>query len=161
MIVVADTSPINYLVLIGHVEILALIYQQVLVPRAVFEELNAADAPAQVRAWLAQKPRWLEVRSHEPTPDTSLDYLGRGERAAIALAQSVKADRLIVDDGDARREATRRGVPIIGLLGVLLEASRRGLLDLSETIEKLRQTTFYVSDELILRLLEVDRHRSS
>ncbi len=68
---------------------------------------------------------------------------------------------MIVDDGDARREATRRGIPIIGLLGVLLEASRRGLLDLSETVEKLRHTTFYVSEELILRLLELDRHRSS
>jgi predicted nucleic acid-binding protein len=161
MVVVADTSPINYLVLIGSVDILALIYQQVLVPQAVFEELSAADAPVEVRAWLARKPLWLEVSSQEPTPDKSLDYLGRGERDAIALAQSAKADRLIVDDGDARREATRRGVPIIGLLGVLLEASRRGLLDLSETVEKLRHTTFYVSEELILRLLELDRHRSS
>jgi predicted nucleic acid-binding protein len=84
MVVVADTSPINYLVLIGSVDILALIYQRVLVPQAVFEELSAADAPVEVRAWLARKPLWLEVSSQEPTSDKSLDYLGRGERDAIA-----------------------------------------------------------------------------
>jgi len=161
MIVVADTSPINYLLLIGCVDVLALIYQQVIVPQAVFEELNAAEAPGEVRAWLAQKPSWFEVSSHELTSDSSLDYLGRGERDAIALAQFTNADRLIVDDGDARREAVLRGVPVIGLLGVLLEASRRGLLDLPETMKKLRRTSFYVSDELIRHLLEVDRRRSS
>jgi len=161
MIVAADTSPINYLVLIGHVDILALMYRHGVVPQAVFEELSAAEAPVDVRAWLAQKPRWLEVSGHELASDGSLDYLGRGERDAIALAQLTNADRLIVDDGDARREAALRGVPVIGILGVLLEASRRGLLDLPETMERLRQTTFHVSDELVLRVLELDRQRYS
>lgn len=160
MIVVADTSPINYLVLIRCVDILALIYQRVLIPQAVFEELSAAEAPREVCSWLAQNPAWLEVSTHELASDEALDYLGRGERDAIALAQLSNADRLIVDDGDARREAALRGVPVIGLLGVLLEASRRGLLDLPKTMEKLRQTTFYVSDELVLHLLEIDRQRS-
>ncbi len=160
MVVVADTSPINYLVLLGCVDILAVIYHQVVVPRAVFEELNAAEASDEVRAWLVQAPPWFEVRGHELTSDAALDYLGRGERDAIALAGFIKADRLVVDDGDARLQAALRGIPVIGLPGVLLEASRRELLDLPETMEKLRQTTFYVSEDLIARLLEVDRRRS-
>jgi predicted nucleic acid-binding protein len=160
MIVVADTSPINYLVLIEQVDILARIYKRVVVPQAVFDELNSPDAPASVRMWLVNRPAWLEIRSVEVATDPSLDYLGRGEREAIALAQSAKAERLIVDEGQARREATRRGIRIIGLLGVLLEASRRRLIHLPSAISRLRETSFYVSEELFDHLLDLDRHRS-
>jgi len=59
MIVVADTSPINYLVLIGHIEILPKIYGEVLVPQAVIDELQDRDAPTEVRDWLSAPPKWL------------------------------------------------------------------------------------------------------
>lgn len=160
MIVVADTSPINYLVLIGHEDILAHIYRRVIIPQAVFDELNSLDAPIAVQKWLATRPTWLEVNHDSPFPDATLDYLGRGERDAIVLAQFLKADRLIVDEGAARREATKRVIPIIGILGLLLEASRRGLLDLAEAIQALQATSFYMSDELVARVLALDRKKS-
>jgi predicted nucleic acid-binding protein len=53
MIVVADTSPLNYLVLIGHVAILPHFYQQVLVPSSVWRELQDVNTPEPVRAWSA------------------------------------------------------------------------------------------------------------
>ena len=61
MIVVADTSPLNYLVLLGHIDILAKIYAEVLVPQTVLDELQDSDAPAEVRAWAAAPPRWLQI----------------------------------------------------------------------------------------------------
>ena len=61
MIVVADTSLLNYLVLLGHIEILAKIYAEVVVPQAVLDELQDSDAPAEVRAWFSAPPRWLQV----------------------------------------------------------------------------------------------------
>ncbi len=60
MIVVADTSPINYLVLIGHIEILPQLYVRILIPPAVWKELRDAQTPSSVRAWAAQVPAWLE-----------------------------------------------------------------------------------------------------
>ena len=60
MIVVADTSPINYLVLIGHVEILPYFYGRILIPPTVWEELQDANTPDQVRTWIDQPPGWLE-----------------------------------------------------------------------------------------------------
>jgi predicted nucleic acid-binding protein len=48
---------------------------------------------------------------------------------------------------------------VIGLLGVLAEAARRGLFSLPEALAALQETSFYVSDELIERLLAVDRQR--
>lgn len=160
MIVVADTSPLNYLVLIGHVEVLPYFYQRILVPPSVWEELQDANTPEMVRAWMAQHPAWLERHPLNSPPDSSLNFLDRGEREAIALALECGADRLIADETLAREEAKRRNVSVIGTLGILRNAARAGLLALPEALSKLQQTNFYVAPELIRSLLEEDASRS-
>ena len=62
MIVVADTSPINYLLLIQEIDILPKMYGNVVIPRAVYEELLRPVAPEIVRAWISRVPAWLEIR---------------------------------------------------------------------------------------------------
>jgi predicted nucleic acid-binding protein len=62
-LVVADTGPLNYLVLIEAIELLPKLFQRVFAPEAVRAELLDQDAPAVVRAWAAQPPGWLEVRT--------------------------------------------------------------------------------------------------
>lgn len=160
MIVVADTSPINYLVLLGSIEILPKIYGEVLIPQAVFDELQDRDAPTEVRAWLSAPPAWLKISSATYQPDPPLDLLDRGERDAILLAESVKADRLIIDDLDGRREAENRKLPVIGTLGILAEAARRNLLDLPEALAALQETNFHAAPSLIRLLLTNDAARS-
>jgi len=105
MIVVADTSPINYLILIKEIDILPKMYGSVVVPQTVREELVRASAPQLVRSWLDHLPIWLEVRSPVAVPDSSLAKLDAGERDAITLATELHADQLIVDDREGRREA--------------------------------------------------------
>jgi predicted nucleic acid-binding protein len=61
MVIVADTSPINYLVLIEQIDILPRLYMRVLIPPAVLDELKHAAAPSQVRKWTESHPAWLEV----------------------------------------------------------------------------------------------------
>ncbi len=61
MIVVADTSPINYLVLIEQIGILPSQYTRVLIPPAVFDELTHPAAPNMVRDWTQNHPAWLEI----------------------------------------------------------------------------------------------------
>ena len=63
MIVIADATPLNYLVLIGHADILPRLFDQVLIPSAVMNELQRSRTPEIVRAWIAAPPAWLEVRS--------------------------------------------------------------------------------------------------
>ena len=159
MIVVAATSPINYLVLIGHIEILPAIYGEVLVPQAVIDELQDSDAPSEVRSWLSAPPQWLRISSMTFQPDPLLDRLDRGERDAILLAESIRADRLIMDDLDGRLEAANRKLAVIGTLGILAEAARRNLLDLTRALAALRATNFHVSPALIERLLTRDADR--
>lgn len=59
MIVVADASPLNYLIQIGSVWILPKIYDQIVVPHGVIEELEREDAPVEVRNWVTRLPSWI------------------------------------------------------------------------------------------------------
>jgi predicted nucleic acid-binding protein len=88
-----------------------------------------------------------------------MDRLDRGEQDAILLAEWVKAERLIIDDLEGRREAVHRGLPVIGTLGLLAEAARRNLLDLPQGLADLQTTSFHVSPELIEVLLANDAKR--
>jgi len=95
MIVIADTTPVNYLVLIEAADLLPRLFGQVLIPPAVLAELKDPETPSQVRAWLANTPSWLRVQTLRFQPGPELDYLDAGEREAIALAEELKADQIL------------------------------------------------------------------
>ena len=87
-LIIADTGPINYLILIGSIDLLPVLFDKVILPSAVQAELIDPDAPPSVRSWIANRPAWLQV--HE-TPkgqsgQASAKGLDEGETAAIALA---------------------------------------------------------------------------
>jgi predicted nucleic acid-binding protein len=154
-LVVADTGPLNYLVLTGDIELLPKLFGRVLAPQGVRDELADRDAPAAVRAWVAQKPAWLEVR---PDPDIRPDdattpALDLGERAAIALALAVKADLVLMDDQEGVAVARREGLAVTGTLGVLDLAARRAMVDLAEAFTRLKATSFYYRQGLLDALL--------
>jgi len=154
MIVVADTSPVNYLVLIREIDVLPKMYGTIVIPKAVQAELQCPPAPGLVRAWIANPPEWLEIRTPVATPDASLVDLDAGERDAIMLAMELHADQLIVDEREGRLAAERRGMPVIGTLGVLRQAADLGLLDIRDAIQRLQMTSFYVSPEVLTALLK-------
>lgn len=126
MIAVVNTTPLNYLVEIGHADVLTRLYRRVLIPEGVRQELTHPHAPAAVRSWVQQPPAWLEVLPVTVAPDPALDALHLGEREALALAQKMRADILVIDERAARREAFRRSIAVTGTLGVL-DTARRGV----------------------------------
>jgi predicted nucleic acid-binding protein len=132
MIVVADTSPSTIWSCSDISKFWQKIYAEVVVPQSVLDELQDSDAPAEVRAWFSAPPTWLQVSTLLFRRDPLMERLDRGEQDAILLAESFKAERLIIDDLEGRREAVHRGLPVIGTLGLLAEAARRNLLDLSQ-----------------------------
>jgi predicted nucleic acid-binding protein len=83
-LVIADTGPINYLLLIGSIEVLPQLFEKVILPSAVWNELSHPEAPAQVRGWIASPPGWLEIRG--ATGSEAASGRGVGETEAIALA---------------------------------------------------------------------------
>ena len=98
MIIVADSSPLHYLVLIDHADILEQLYGNVIIPQAVFDELTATDTPPKVKTWLSKCPAWLDVQQLAGPADPALSYLGAGEQESIQMAQQLRADALIIDD---------------------------------------------------------------
>ena len=63
MIVVSDTTPLRHLIAINEAELLPRLYRTVIVPGAVWAELQAEATPPMVKTWLADAPAWLEVRT--------------------------------------------------------------------------------------------------
>jgi predicted nucleic acid-binding protein len=151
IVVVADTSPLNYLIQIDCHELLPALYGQVLIPAAVFQELQHAGTPAAVFGWARQLPPWVEVREVFFQPDSTLDGLGPGEREAIQLAERESADLLLMDERLGVRLAQQHGLAVTGTLGILVQAAVRHLVDMDEAIQRLQRTTFRCTPEMYER----------
>jgi predicted nucleic acid-binding protein len=156
VLVIADTGPINYLLLIEHIDILPKLFGTVILPTAVRDELADIGSPLPVRNWIADPPSWLDVRaapSDKPAAE-SLTALDPGEVAAISLAIELRADLLLMDDREGVIAARREGFTVTGTLGVLSLAAERRLLDLAEAFNCLRRTNFRFRQEIMDQLLD-------
>jgi predicted nucleic acid-binding protein len=155
MIIVADTGPVNYLILSGHMALVHELYGALLIPTAVHRQLLHPRTPLKVREWANALPVWAEVR--KATDAWRFADLGPGEREAISLALEVKADFVLIDETLGRKIAVQNNVAVKGTLGVLEEAADRGLVNLSKAVQKLRATGIFLSDEIVEGVLK--RHR--
>ena len=115
IVVVADTSPLNYLIQIHCEHILPALYTRVFVPTAVVEELDHPRTVSAVREWLAQVPSWLVVRDVASEADPALARLDPGERQAIQLAKQEHADLRLMDEKLGVRIAREQGLAVTEL----------------------------------------------
>jgi predicted nucleic acid-binding protein len=156
MIVVADTSPLNYLLQIDLADVLSALYSQIALPAAVVEELRHAGSPAVVRGWSMALPSWAVVY---PAGQRSASFsagLGLGERDAIELAQVLHADLLLIDDEKGKRTAEQFGLRSTGTLGVLLRGAERRMLDPFAAFKRLTaETNFHSSAAVERRFFEL------
>jgi predicted nucleic acid-binding protein len=157
MIVVSDTSPLNYLVLLDVAHVLPALFGEVVVPPSVLAELTRTETPDAVRNWATQPPAWLRVLGPEAIL-SGLD-LDPGEAEAISVAVALKADALLIDDRKGRRAANLHGLVTIGTLTVLEAAAKQELVSLPAVIEKLRSTNFRVSRMMLDEALRRDSDR--
>jgi predicted nucleic acid-binding protein len=106
-LVIADTGPVNYLILIGHIDLLPRMFERVVLPAAVHAELSTSLAPPAVQRWMADFPAWLEIAE---TPAAAVSTgIHKGEAAAIALAVAMHADLVLIDDRRGVRAAKQQG----------------------------------------------------
>jgi hypothetical protein len=149
VIVVSDTSPVTSLTDVGEVDLLRLLFTSVLVPREVQRELERGSV---------NLPNWIDVRDVQDR--SAVARLGAeidpGEAEALVLAIELKAERVLIDEAEARKVAARLGLRFVGVLGVLLEAKDRGHLPaVRPVLDKLVQTAgFWLSDDLYRRTVE-------
>jgi predicted nucleic acid-binding protein len=159
MIVVADSSPLIVLANIGHVEILPRLFGEVIIPPQVESEVLAASHVDAASKLIASKPAWLSVQA--PSANPTIPSLGAGETAAINLAEELRADLLLIDEVRGRNAAVTRKIRISGTIGVLELAASENLLDLKDAFERIKQTDFWISHQLLDDRLKLHQKRSS
>jgi uncharacterized protein len=151
MIVVCNTSPITNLAAIAKLDLLRSIYGEIIIPQAVYDELTGllysvpGGAEVQTHDWINVRP--VLEQSKVSIFRQDVDF---GEAEAIVLALELSADRLLIDDAAGRAIALRECLQITGVLGILLIAKKRGLIDSvrSPLDDLINQAGFWVSDKL-------------
>ena len=161
MIVVSNTTPITNLARIGQLELLHSLYGEVHVPAAVWDELNRG--PESQGRRVVCDATWIVTHSvarREPVAALRAE-LDAGESEAIALADELGCDLLLMDEAKGRRVAERLALKQTGAVGVLLEAKRRGLIAaVRPLLDDLRQKAgFWLSEEVYQRALELTLER--
>jgi hypothetical protein len=133
-----------------------MLYRQVLIPDAVFEELTDSKRDLRPAIDLASMP-WLTVAAatNQSRTEELLENLDAGEAQAIVLAIELQADLLLVDERRGRRTAAAAGLTIMGLIGVVARAKRAGLIDRAKPLldELIGVARFWISPELYSEVL--------
>ncbi len=144
MLIVSDTSPILNLVAIERLELLRDLYGSIVIPPAVSSELHDNGI------FLA--PDWIQVV--EPVNRAAVEALRAdldpGESEAIVLAQQLNASLLLIDERLGRRVATQLGLDVTGLLGILAEAKKRGVILTCAPLldDMIARAGFWIGDRL-------------
>ena len=157
MIVVSDTSPILNLARIGRLDLLPALYQQVIIPEAVYAELTVSKRDLPPAIDLASEP-WLTIAvpKDKARVQKLREDLDPGEAEAIVLAIERRADLLLVDERRARRIAANAGLTVTGLLGTLARAKLAGLIPEAKPVldELIRTARFWIGPELYQEVLK-------
>lgn len=148
--IIGDSSPLIALAIIGQLELLAKLYQRVVIPQKVWEEITIYGAGLPGAAAVSQLD-WVIIEKPAQEWVTPLSILlDPGEAEAIALAINMPNSTVLLDDAQARRVAERFGVTRIGTLGILRKAKKAGFITaIKPYTEQLQNNGIYMRQSLI------------
>lgn len=150
--IVSNSSCLIILERLGKLELLQRLYTKIIIPTAVKKEVFRSKP----------KPEWIElVEIKQPVAPRVLEKnLGMGESEAISLYLELNADLLIIDDLAARKVATELGIRFTGVVGILLEAKKRGLIrNIKNLLDEMLKHDFRISKSVYDLVLEM-QHES-
>jgi predicted nucleic acid-binding protein len=150
--VVVNSTPIIALSAIGHFDILKKLYNEIIIPEAVRDEVTVKDNR------LLDGCPWVRVEAirNLTAKEMFTSALHDGEVEVMLLSKEIDADLAIIDDGLARKHAKRLGLNITGTLGVLLRAKSNGVIDeVAPILKRLVDDDFYVSDDVCREILRI------
>jgi predicted nucleic acid-binding protein len=154
MIIIADASALVALTICDSLNVLELLFSEVKVSQTVFEEVSVSGKPGsdELRSYLQNKVEKLNL-NHWVIDGNSLD---NGELTSIALCKHLKADYLLIDEKVGRRVAKLNNIKVIGSLGVLIAAKRKGIIKfIKPHIEILKASKIHFSTILLEHALKI------
>ncbi|MBB4080800.1 hypothetical protein GGR28_003435 [Lewinella aquimaris] len=152
MIVVSDTSTITNLYQVHRLDLLKSLYGTIIIPPGVRRELYRIQGQEEA----IEKLEWIktEYPKNQNLIAELLNELDLGESEAIALAVELQAEYLIIDEYKGRAIAERKGVKIVGLLGVLIASKVNGHIEaIKPLVEKIQSNGFRLNSSLIDKVL--------
>jgi predicted nucleic acid-binding protein len=160
-VVVADAGPLIALARIDRLSLLASLYESVQVPETVLVELCVDSGRPGARVLSAALARGvIQPQALAPGSEAELARLclslDAGEASAILLAEQTDCRFLLIDERRGRDVARRRGLPVVGLAGVLLAAKRSGLLEsVGPVLADLSRQGYRLADALVAEVLRL------
>jgi uncharacterized protein len=155
-LIVSDTTPISCLVRIDRADLLAALFPEVRIPSAVADELDCGAAI--LGDWRSALLPNVRIEVVEPSPMSTLleDELDPGEAAALALAVSLRADLVLIDEARGRAVARRLKLTVLGTIGLIAIAKRRGVIPAARPIIAQVRTRggLWITDKLVAEVLE-------
>lgn len=154
MIIVSDTSPLVWLLHLNQINLLKDLFVNVIIPTAVFSELIKAKI---INEKILQANSFIQIKTpadRKKVEELKL-LLDEGESEAIVLSMELKTDLLLIDEAPGREIARQFGIPIKGILGVLLQAKEKNLInEVKPLIEKLQtEINFRINNNLLRKIL--------
>ena len=147
---VADSGPLIHLAAVRQFDLLRLYFSELLVPRAVFQEVVVAGRgqPGSPETDTAQRRRWITVTDPRESSGAALlveQGMSPTDAAVVALARAHPDHILLADDLAVRTAALAAGLQVYGTIGLLIDAKRDGHLpSLKQALDTLIQSGFYL-----------------
>jgi len=163
-VVLCNAGPLITLGKLNRLELLVELYGEVQIPHRVYDEVvtsglakGASDAVTVRLFWQRQKWPIVDVPPAVLDSYTPSVILDAGERAVLALAQTMKSPLVLLDDEIARNEARRLNLPLRGTLGILVQAYQKQILTLAQTELLIREISarrdIWISEKLCEQVL--------
>ena len=149
-IVIANTTPIIALLGIGKINILKALYNEIIIPHAVSEEILIKNEN------ILDDYNWIRVHNvtNLAAKEVFSSALHIGEIEVILLSKEMRANLVIIDDNIARRHAKYLGLTVTGTIGIILRAKREGIIhEVKPVINKLIENGFYISNTICEEVL--------
>ena len=152
--VIVNSTPLIILSKIGELEILKNLYCEIMIPRAVFEEVTRKNDLAKEKIL---KSEWIKIFEVQDKSDRKIYQakLHDGEVEVMMLAKEISADLLIIDDNAAKKFAKFLGFKVTGTLGILLKAKAEKIIsEVRPILDKMLAEKFYISDKILNLVLK-------
>jgi len=158
--IVSNTGPIIALMIIGRLGILKEIFDEVVIPYEVHQELMKAKSVKDfinlMRITVYEEEKWIKVQKLQTSLNPALrGILDVGEASVIQLASDVKTDFVLIDERKARRIArSMYGLKVVGTARILVEAKRKGIVEtVKDLLDEMRAGGYWIGDNIVQRIL--------
>lgn len=148
---VSNTGPLIALNGIGEMEVLRKLFDEVMIPMAVYDELTIGFSAIASDIKFFVLPEWIRIvdLSQEPEPLLAR-MLDPGEASVIRLASEYEATILMDEKKGRKIGGDIYGLPVIGTAGLLILAKRAGLISaVVPLLISMRMNGYWIEEEIL------------